>query len=337
MLAPCDTDWSTLRLHPKQLLWSCAWCCPGRAHTIAHPLLPGSVSICSHLPWYLPTEQSLRGSSSWAFSGIKTLVPCPRGGHGCLAWSMAVRFAPVWPDSGRLECARHSVLSVFTLILLMNNGICSSFLTSSSPGTCSPNHQDGDLDLINANQSANTKWTKVISIKWGNLPFCDTDPLKYLFPFHTWIWSSNLSPVESFLIEVSPYSDCFFLVEEEQPLELFIPGTLARVGDGHSPGICLGAGCCSCSVDLVRNIPDWLMNNLPLAQALPGWLYSQLGEITASSQAAWLTLAAYPLWTSVGEPAGEMEPSHLFTHRTGPGCLVFPCWRRVWPSYGVDV
>lgn len=258
-------------------------------------------------------EQSPSGSSSWAFSGIKTLVPCPRGGHGCLAWNLAIGFDPAWPDSGKLKCASHCVLSVFTLILLMNNGICQSFLAPSSPGTCSSNSQDGDLDLINVNQSANTKWTKDISIKWGNLPFCDTDPLKYLFPFHTWIWSSNLSPVESFLIEVSPYSDCFFLVEEEQSLEQFLPGTLARVGDGHSPRICLGAGFCSCSVDLVRNIPDWLMNNLPLAWALPGWLYYQVGEITASSWAAWLSPAAHPLWTSpVGEPAGETGPSPSF-------------------------
>lgn len=149
------------------------------------------------------------------------------------------------------------------------------FLASSSLGNCSPSDQHGGLDMVNTNESANKKWTKGISIKSGNLPSCDPDPLKCLFPFQTWIWSSNLSPVESFLIEVSPCSDCFFLVEEEQPLELFLPGTSAQVGDGHNPRICLGAGCCAHSVDLVGNIPDWLMNNLPLAWALPRWLCSQ--------------------------------------------------------------
>lgn len=95
---------------------------------------------------------------------------------------------------------------------------------------------------------------------------------------------------------------CRFPVEQ-QPLELFLPGMLPRLEMAQSKSL-------SWSRLLFPQCGSgweypWLAEELScLFWALPGWFYSQVGEIPAASWAVWLSL-----WTSAEETAGKREPS----------------------------
>lgn len=108
-----------------------SWC--GSYHSLLMVRISLSLAQCPS-PWYLPTTQSPREASS-------ELSVAPKPGWnpvdkcGCLAWSSTIGLLLCGLALEGLDVLGSlEVLSVFTLILLMNNAICYSFLASSSAG-----------------------------------------------------------------------------------------------------------------------------------------------------------------------------------------------------------